>query len=68
MKTISDIDYKLFQHLKAIVKHPERSYFICGGTTELDEHGLPESIYICPSYGVNIMATYRKEKVGRSGQ
>jgi hypothetical protein len=68
MKTITDADYELFQRLKTIMKHAEGSYFICGGTTELDEHGLPESIYICPSYGVNIMATYRKEKVGRSGQ
>jgi hypothetical protein len=65
MKTISDADYELFQQLKAIVKHthPELgAYFICGGTTELDEHGLPESIYICPSYGSDTIATYRKQK------
>jgi hypothetical protein len=71
MVTISDTEYELFQQLKAIVKHTHPalgSYFICGGTAELDEHGLPESIYICPSYGVNTMATYRKEKIGRSGQ
>jgi hypothetical protein len=65
MKTISDADYELFQQLKTIVKHTDpklAAYFICGGTTDLDEHGLPECIYICPSYGVNTIATYKKQK------
>jgi hypothetical protein len=62
MKTISDADYELFQRLKTIVKHADGSYFICGGTTELDEQGLPKCIYICPSQGVDTIVTYRKER------
>lgn len=43
---------------------PEKSghYFICGEAGEQDEMGLPDYIHICPAYGLDGMATYKKIK------
>lgn len=72
MKTITEREYAQFQQLKEMFIHstPEASgaFFICGASKDTDEYGLPESILVCPSYGVNIIASYRKVSVGRSGQ
>ena len=35
-------------------------YFICGEGGEKDTNGLPESIYICPAYGVDWFQVYKK--------
>jgi hypothetical protein len=58
------------EQLKTILRHllPEKSgqYFICGGSTELDANGLPESILVCPAFGTEGSAIYRKSS-GLSG-
>jgi hypothetical protein len=58
------------EQLKTILGHllPENSgqYFICGGSTELDADGLPESILVCPAFGTEGSAIYRKSS-GLSG-
>ena len=42
---------------------PERfnGYFICGASTELDTMGLPDIIQVCPQYGLDGFATYKKQ-------
>lgn len=36
------------------------AYFVCGESGEKDTMGLPEKIFVCPSYGVQGMAVYTK--------
>ena len=64
MVEISDKEYELFQKLKKIWIHssPEKSgaFFICGEGGEKDEIGLPEFISVCPAYGLDGMAMYKK--------
>jgi hypothetical protein len=37
-------------------------YFICGEGGEKDKNGLPDSIYICPAYGVDWFQVYEKSQ------
>lgn len=64
MVSISEKEYELFQKLKKIWIHssPEKSgaYFICGEGGEKDEMGLPEFISVCPTYGLDGFAYYKK--------
>ena len=66
MVEISKKEYELFQKLKKIWIHssPEKSgaYFICSEGGEKDYMGLPDRIFVCPSYGLDGMAMYKKEK------
>jgi hypothetical protein len=41
---------------------PEKSghYFICEDSNDKDSLGLPEYIHICPSYGLDGFAIYKK--------
>lgn len=43
---------------------PEKSgqYFICGRAGGEDEFGLPEHVFICPTYGLDGFAIYTKTK------
>jgi len=36
------------------------NYFICGQGGALDKNGLPDSIHICPAYGVDWFQIYSK--------
>lgn len=64
MVEITEEEYELFQKLKKIWIHssPEKSgaYFICGEGGEKDELGLPEFISVCPTYGLDGFAYYKK--------
>ena len=64
MVSISKKEYDLFQKLKKIWIHssPEKSgaFFICGEGGEKDEMGLPEFISVCPTYGLDGFAYYKK--------
>jgi len=67
MPEISDKEYELFEKLKTILKHskPEQLegvYFICGEGGEKDGMGLPEYISVCPAYGLDGSAMYKKHK------
>lgn len=50
--------------LRAIITHAAAEktgvYFICGDGGEADEMGLPEMIMVCPSFGLDGFAIYRK--------
>ena len=62
--TITQKEYELFQRLKKIWVHsvPEKSgqYFICGECGVRDEMGLPEYISVCPAFGLDGFASYKK--------
>lgn len=66
--TITQKEYAVFQRLKKIWGHsvPEMSgqYFICGEGVggERDEMGLPEYISVCPAFGLDGFALYKKHK------
>lgn len=69
---INKQEFELFKKLVKVWFHtqPEKtgSYFICGEGGEVDTHGLPDIILVCPHAGINTTAVYRKEKIGQSGQ
>ena len=37
-------------------------FFICGEAGEKDSMGLPEKIMVCPAYGLDGFASYRKDR------
>jgi len=51
--------YKLVYHTILAEKLGDR-YFICGEGGEKDTNGLPDTIYICPAYGVDWFQAYEK--------
>lgn len=64
MVEITEKEYELFQKLKKVWIHsvPEKSgvYFICGEGGEKDPMGLPEFISVCPAFGLDGFAHYKK--------
>jgi len=65
MVEISEKEYELFQKLKTILKHAkaeqlEGVYFICGESGNKNEMGLPEFIQVCPAFGLDGFAMYKK--------
>jgi hypothetical protein len=52
--------------LERIIQHAgaERTglYFICGEGGTKDSFNLPDRIYVCPSYGLEGFASYKKDK------
>lgn len=65
MIEITEKEYELFQKLKTILKHSkaeqlEGVYFICGEAGEKDSMGLPELISVCPAFGLDGFAYYKK--------
>jgi hypothetical protein len=65
MIEITEKEYELFQKLKKIMLHAnaekyEGVYFICGEGGEKDQMGLPELISVCPAFGLDGFAHYKK--------
>jgi hypothetical protein len=64
--TITEKEFELFEKLKKIWYHSAAektgAFFICGEGGTKDEMGLPESIFVCPSFGLDGMAMYTKSK------
>ena len=54
----------LLEKQKKILTHvfAEKSgaYFVCGESGDKDTMGLPEKVFVCPSYGLEGMAVYTK--------
>ena len=54
------------EKLKNILRKafPEKSghFFICGEAGEKDSMGLPEKILVCPAYGLDGFASYKKDR------
>jgi len=63
-KTAWDIQQKKIEKYETILKHAmaEKTgvFFICGGAGEKDAMGLPEFISVCPAYGLDGFAYYKK--------
>lgn len=62
---ITEKEFKQFELLKKIFVHaqPEKFegvYFICGEGGEKDPMGLPEFISVCPAFGLDGFAYYKK--------
>jgi hypothetical protein len=57
---------KKVEKYETILKHamPEKSgvFFICGEAGEKDSMGLPERIMVCPTYGLDGFASYKKDR------
>lgn len=53
-------------YLRKILKHAfadrTGAFFICGQGGDVDAHGLPSMIMVCPSYGADGFALYTKTK------
>jgi hypothetical protein len=67
MVEITEEEYKLFRKLTKIMLHAnaekyEGVFFICGEAGEKDAMGLPEYISVCPAFGADGMAMYKKHK------
>lgn len=67
MPEITEKEFKQFELLKKIFIHaqPEKfegTFFICGESGEKDDIGLPEYISVCPAYGLDGFAIYKKHK------
>lgn len=67
MIEITDEEYEQFQVLKKIFVHAsaekfEGIYFVCGESGEKDSMGLPEFISVCPAFGLDGAAMYKKHK------
>ena len=66
MKEITDKEYELFGKLLKIWFHAEAektgTFFICGNAGEVDDLGLPQHIFVCPSPGSDGMAMYTMSK------
>jgi hypothetical protein len=64
MVEITEKEYELFTKLKKIWFHDQAEktgmYFICGEGGEHDGMGLPEMIMVCPAYGADGFAVYKK--------
>lgn len=50
--------YKAYKHIMA--EHIPDTYFICGQNGEVDRNNLPETIHICPAYGVDWFQIYKR--------
>jgi hypothetical protein len=54
------------EKLKNILRKvfPEKSghLFICGESGEKDSMGLPDRLFVCPAYGLDGFAVYKKDR------
>ena len=51
--------YEIFDHTVLAEKFGDR-YFICGEVGGKDKNNLPDKLLICPAYGVDWFAMYKK--------
>jgi hypothetical protein len=57
---------KKVEKYETILKHAmsEKSgvFFICGEAGEKDSMGLPDRLFVCPAYGLDGFAVYKKDR------
>ena len=60
-----DIQQEKIEKLENILRKvfPEKSghFFICGEAGEKDSSGLPDKIFVCPTYGLDGFQVYKKD-------
>jgi hypothetical protein len=59
---LEDRHAKIKKVLAHILAEKTGLFFICGDAGEKDDMGLPEKILVCPSYGLDGFAMYKKER------
>jgi hypothetical protein len=52
-----DLYRRIFRHL---TPETSRFFFICGEAGPHDSQGLPEKIFVCPTYGLDGFTVYSK--------
>lgn len=65
MPTKKQLEIKVHRYeemLRHIFPDITHSCFLCGHDGEKDNYGLPERVFICPSYGSSGFAIYTKSK------
>ena len=62
IKEAADEIEKLRKIIKALVPEKSGHFFICGEAGTKDQMGLPENIFVCPTYGLDGFAVYKKDK------
>lgn len=67
MQTTQDELVKLKEENERLKEELRRLYgverpFICGNTKTIDDDGLPRYILVCPAYGADGFAMYKKHK------
>jgi len=60
--TLEEENSKLKKILSHLLNERTGVYFICGEAGDKDALGLPEQIYVCPTYGADGFAVYEKKK------
>jgi len=60
--TLEEENTKLKNILKSLLPEKSGQYFICGEIGEKDNANLPEYILVCPEYGADGFAVYKKDK------
>jgi len=60
IKELEEENARLIGILKKVFPEKSGDIFICGIGGEKDSLGLPENIYVCPSYGLDGFAIYSK--------
>ena len=58
--TLEEENEKLKKALAHILSERTGLFFICGEAGDKDSMGLPEKIFVCPSYGLDGFAVYTK--------
>jgi len=58
--TLEEENLKLKAIIRSLLPSKYDVYFICGENGSKDSMGLPERLFICPSYGLEGMAVYTK--------
>lgn len=56
----ADVLEKQKKILTHVFAEKSGAYFVCGESGDKDTIGLPEKIFVCPSYGLEGMAVYTK--------
>lgn len=63
MATIEDLQARVDKLEKLFMKYKGiHSPFICGGSKETGEDGLPDMIFVAPAMGADGFAIYQKAK------
>ena len=61
LKTVLEIHTALKNIITHLNVENNDAYFICGEAGEKDSMKLPEYVYICPAYGLDGEARYKKD-------
>ncbi len=58
--TLEEENAKLKKILSHLLSERTGVYFICGEAGDKDTLGLPDRIFVCPTYGADGFAVYEK--------